>query len=284
MQVYLALNAIDSAKAPGRLSDATARLLAGNFSQYNDWYPIFVEFPALDDASITQFVDTAKRIDGIANPALRSNVLGAFQAEIGIWQILARQREIPENALNPSWMNAVQPFAGASSSIQLFDAARNSLQSILVAAGGNANFTQDEVVDLLAGPAPSSPEAAQVRQEMARRMRAVLDDQRLVSLDTLFGLYDGLGEMAHGAAIGDSLLPLAGALREFEMPRPIFTSGERASWSPLVYTSRHAELQVRTDLTAVIRGSGYACAIGGGARAAGAISQGYAGGPDLRLL
>jgi len=256
LQVYLALNAIDSAKAPGSLSDETARLLAGNLSQYGDWYPIFVEFPALDDASITQFVNTAKRIDDIANPALRSNVLGAFQAEIGIWQILARQRQIPENALNASWMKAVQPFAGASSSIQLFDAARSSLQSILVAAGGNADFTQDEVVDLLAGPAPSSPEAAQVRQEIARRMRAVLDDQRLVSLDALFGLYDGLAQMAKGAAIGSSLLPLAGALREFEMPRPIFTSGERASWSPLVYTSRHAELQVRTDLTAVIRGPG----------------------------
>jgi hypothetical protein len=256
LQVYQMLNAIDGAKAPGRLSDAAAGLLAGNFSRYNNWYPIFVEFPALDDASITQFVNTAKRIDGIANPALRSNVLGAFQAEIGIWQILARQREIPENALNSSWINAVQPFAGASSPIRLFDAARSSLQSLLLAAGGNTNFTQDEVVDLLAGPAPSSPEAAQARQEIARKMRAVLDDQRLVSLDTLFELYDGLAEMAKGAAIGDSLLPLAGALREFEMPRPIFKSGERVSWSPLAYTSRHAELQVRTDLTAVIRTPG----------------------------
>ncbi len=256
LQVYLTLSAIDGAKAPGRMSDSAARLLAGNFSQYNGWYPIFVEFPALDDASITEFVDTARHIDGIANIALRSNVLGTFQAEVGIWQIFARQKQIPENALNTSWIKAVQPFAGASSSIQLFDAARSSLQSTLVAAGGNANCTEDEVVDLLAGPAQSSPEAAQVRQEIARRIRAVLDDQRLVSLDTLFGLYDGLAEMAHGSAIGDSLLPLAGALREFEMPRPIFTAGERVSWSPLVYTSRHAELQVRTDLTAVIRGPG----------------------------
>lgn len=256
LQAYRTLSAIDSAKAPGRLSVATAGLLAGNFSHYKDWYPIFVEFPALDDASITQFVDTAKHVDGIANPALRANVLGAYQAEVRMWQIFARQREIPGNALNASWIKAVQPFASASSSIQLFDAARNSLQSILVAAGGNANLTQDEVVDLLAGPAPSSPEAAQARQEIARKIRAVLNDQRLVSLDTLFGLSDGLAEMAKGAAIGSSLLPLAGTLREFEMPRPIFTSGERASWSPQVYTSRHAELQVRTNLTAVIRGPG----------------------------
>jgi hypothetical protein len=83
-----------------------------------------------------------------------------------------------------------------------------------------------------------------------------MNDQRLVSIDTLFGLYDGLTQMAHGAAIGDSLLRLAGDLREFEMPSPVFTESERVSWSPLVYASRHAELQVRTDLTKVIQSSG----------------------------
>ena len=87
-------------------------------------------------------------------------------------------------------------------------------------------------------------------------MRAVLGDQRLASLDTLFGLYDGLGEMAKGANVGDSLLPLAGTLHEFELPRPIFTEGERVTWSPSVYISRHAELQVRTDLTKVIKAPG----------------------------
>jgi hypothetical protein len=51
------------------------------------------------------------------------------------------------------------------------------------------------------------------------------------------------------------LLSLAENLREFEMPRPVFTGGERAAWSPTVYTSRHAELQVRTDIAKVIRSS-----------------------------
>ena len=126
----------------------------------------------------------------------------------------------------------------------------------MVAAGIKSDPTQDQVVDLLAGPAQKSPEAAQVHDEMARRIRAVLDDQRLVSLDNLFGLYDGLGDMAKGAKNGDSLLPLAGTLREFEMPRPIFTEGERVTWSPTIYTNRHAELQVRTDLTKVIKAPG----------------------------
>jgi hypothetical protein len=256
-QVYLTLSAIDSARPPGkRLSNDAAHLLAAKSAELSNWYPIFVEFPALDDASIGDFAATAERIDGISNPALRSNALGAFQAEIGIWQILARQRQIDDQDLNSSWQGAIRPYAGISSSAQLFEAARKSLRSIVVAAGGNASPTQDQVVDLLAGPAQKGPEALGIHEELAQRMRSVVNDQRLVSLDTLFGLYDGLGEMAHGANIGDSLLPLAGALREFEMPRPIFSSGERVSWSPMVYVSRHAELQVRTDLTKVIQTPG----------------------------
>jgi hypothetical protein len=84
----------------------------------------------------------------------------------------------------------------------------------------------------------------------------VLDDQRLVSLDTLFGLYNGLDEMAHGSTIGNQLVQLAGNLREFEMPRPIFTTSEKIEWAPGIYTSRHAELQIRTDLTKVLQTPG----------------------------
>ena len=256
-QIFVALTAIDSARpADQQLSEGTAQLLASHYSELNDWYPIFVEFPSVGDSSIKSFIDTVESINGIGNPVLRSNVLGAFQAELGIWQILARQQQIPAEKLSASWQALVQPFNGIHSSKELFETARQSLASIVLTAGGKADFTQDQLVDLLAGPAQNSPEGARVHEEIAKRMHAVLDDQRLVPLDALFGLYDGLGKMAHGDAIGDSLLPLAAALREFELPRPIFTSGERVSWSPTVYVSRHAELQVRTDLTKVIKTPG----------------------------
>ncbi|MGD0346451.1 MAG: hypothetical protein ABSA85_06820 [Terracidiphilus sp.] len=256
-QIFVTLSAINSARpAEQQLSEEITQLLASHFAELNDWYPIFVEFPSLDETSIKRFLDTVDHVDAIANPVLRSNVLGAFQAELGIWQILARQKQIPIEQLNASWLAATQPFSGNRSSTDLFEAARQSLVSIVLAAGLKADFTEDQLVDLLAGPAQNGPEGARVHEEIARRMHAVLDDQRLVPLDTLFGLYDGLGKMAHGDAIGDSLLPLAGALREFELPRPIFTSGERVTWSPTVYVSRHAELQVRTDLTKVIKTPG----------------------------
>jgi hypothetical protein len=253
VQIYLALSGIDSARpAEARLSEGTVRLLAGKYSQLGSWYLVFSEFPALNDASITQFVNAAEGVTGISNPVLRSNALGALEANIGLWEILARQQEIPNRAMNTSWQDAVQPFIGISSSERLFDATRSSLRSILAGASDEGNLSQDQIIELLAGPAQQSEAGRRAHEEIAERMRSVLDDQRLVSLDTLFALHDGLDEMSHGAAVKDQLIPLAASLREFEMPRAIFTSGEKAAWAPAIYTSRHAELQVRTDLAKVI--------------------------------
>ena len=75
---------------------------------------------------------------GIPNSVLRSNALGAFQAEVGIWQILARQKQIPTDRLNASWEGAIQPYGGISSSSQLFEAAQEIAAGNPVAAGGSA--------------------------------------------------------------------------------------------------------------------------------------------------
>ena len=257
LQVYISLNAVDSGRtSQERLSPATVRLLAKNFSQFNSWYLIFTEFPELNDASIAAFVNSATSIDSISNQTLRGNVLGAFQANIGLWQILARQGQISPAAQSASWQKVIEPFGKVSSSLQLFDAAHNSLGALLVAAGGKANFSEDEIIDLLAGPQQTSLDGQRMHQEMTTRMHTVLDDQHLVSLDTLVGLSDGLNTMAQGSPAPGGLLSLAGELREFEMPRPIFTNSEKVIWAPRIYSSRHAELQVKTDLTKVISGPG----------------------------
>jgi hypothetical protein len=257
MQIYLMLSAINAGRAadPG-ISEETARLLADRFARYSNWYSIFVEFPQLDDKSIKQFITIADGIDKLPNASYRSNALGAFQADVGVWEILARQGQIEKAKLKESWQSALQPFTSIGTSQQLFDAARGSLNAVLVAAGGKADSSQDEIVDLLAGPAQTTSQGQRVHDELARRMRSVLEDQRLVSLDTLYGLFDGLNAMAHGKAPAGNLMELAGNLREFELPRPIFSGSERASWSPAIYSSRHAELQVRTDLKSVIADPG----------------------------
>jgi hypothetical protein len=257
LQIYLTMCELDKERSPDkRLSPDTVALLASKFAQFNNWYLVFSEFPELTDESATRFVNVADSIDKISNETLRGNALGAFQANIGLWQILARQGEIPKADLNSSWQKMVDPFAKIPSSPQLFDAARASLGELLVAAGGHANDSPSEIVELLAGPRQDTPDGQRVHQELARRINAVLEDQHLVSLDTLFSLSDGFSDMAQGKPANSSMLSLAGELREFEMPRPIFTQSEKIDWAPRVYTTHHQELQVQTDLTKVIKSPG----------------------------
>jgi hypothetical protein len=87
-------------------------------------------------------------------------------------------------------------------------------------------------------------------------MRSVMEGQRLVSLDTILALGEGLDEMGKSETGGEGLIPLARELSEFEMPRPIFTGSERTQWAAGVYNNRHTELQMRTDLTKVIKPPG----------------------------
>ena len=257
LQIYLTMCQLDKERTPeNRLSPETVTLMASKFSQFNNWYLVFSEFPELSGESATRFITVADSIDKISNETLRGNTLGAFQANIGLWQILARQGEIPKQDLNSSWQKMVEPFAKISSSPQLFDAARTSLGGLLVAAGGKATDSPAAIVELLAGPRQDTPDGQRVHQELARRINAVLEDQHLVALDTLFALSDGFSEMAQGKPANSSMLSLAGELREFEMPRPIFTASEKIDWAPRVYTTHHAELQVQTDLTKVIKTPG----------------------------
>jgi hypothetical protein len=253
LQIYLTLGALDSEhSSKSSLSPETLLLIATTYSQFSSWYPIFSEFPQLDDASITRFIHVAGSLDRISNQELRGNALGIFQANLGLWQILARQGEIPEGQLDPSWRRVIDPFERIGSSEQLFDAGRKSLGELMLAATGRINRSQDEILDLLAGPPQESLEGKRIRKDLARRMRLVMEDQRLTSLDTLLELGDGLDAMAHGAHPSERLLALSSELREFEMPRPIFSQSEKDQWAPGVYSQRHAELQVRTDLAKVI--------------------------------
>ncbi|HEU4634912.1 MAG TPA: hypothetical protein VFS41_01955 [Edaphobacter sp.] len=256
LQNYLTLMEIDGRRPEGqKLSPATAKLMANNFAKFGSWYLIFSEFPQLNDEAILRFISVTQSINDISNETLRGNAVGAFQATIGIWQILARQGEIPPDALNDSWMRMVGSFTKISSSTQLFDVARASLADVIKSTG-SSDLSQEGLIELMAGPPQQDAEGQRVRQEIAGRIRNVLEDQRLVSLDTLFALSDGLAAMAQGSQAQPNLLSLAGELREFELPRPIFTNSEKITWAPGVYSTHHAELQIKTDLTRVIKESG----------------------------
>ncbi len=256
VQAFLSLSELDARRPPNHsLRPETVRLLASTFSQFSDQYLVFSEFPSLDDVSITQFVKVVESIDRIHNHILRGNAMGIFQADIGLWQILARQEQIRSADLNPSWQKMIAPFSNVSSPAALFNAGRTSLEEVLRAATGEPNKSQDEILSLLAGPAQHDVEGQRVHAELADRMHSILDGQRLVSLDTLLALGRGLDEAARGETTPSTLVPLAGELREFEMPRPIFTSNERTEWAVGVYNNRHTDLEMKENVAKLLAGA-----------------------------
>jgi hypothetical protein len=254
MQAYLCLSELDHRRAPGhRLSNQTVLLLAKKYTDFSDQYMIFSEFPDLNDQSITRFLSTADSLSKIPDHTLRGNAMGVFQANVGIWQILARQGQIDRAQMNSSWLDLIKPFAQISSDAELVTAGRASVDQLFLAATGKRDGSQDELINLLAGAHQTAAEAQQIHKEIANKIRMVLEDQRLISIDTLFALDDGLKNLAQGGVNKEELLALAGELREFEMPRPIFTNSERDEWAAGTYNNRHTKLQMRTDLAKVIK-------------------------------
>src|SRR6266516_3010144 len=61
--------------------------------------------------------------------------------------------------------------------------------------------THDELIELLAGPHEAGREGQRVHEEIAKGIRPVMDGQRLVSLDTLLALDQGLADMARGEQV-----------------------------------------------------------------------------------
>ncbi len=256
LHIYLMLSEMDRVRMPEqRLTPETVTLLANDFPRFSSQYLFFSEFHELDNQSIAGFLKTAEELDRIHNVALRSNAVGLFQANTSLWQILARQGQIPTSERNASWHAVIHPFSGIVTSDQLFAAGRSSLRDLYQSVTGKREFSQDELVELLAGPGQVSADGRRVRQELANRIRAVLTGQRLASLDTLFALADGLSQLAKGQTSADALVARATELKEFELPRTLFTAGERTEWAPGMPTNTHTTLQTKTDLAKIIKSS-----------------------------
>jgi hypothetical protein len=127
------------------------------------------------------------------------------------------------------------------------------LEEVFRAATGKTTISQDELIDLLAGPAQSSADGQTIHHEVATKIRTVLEGQRLVSLDTVLALGEALHQKAKGNQPDEWLIRRAGEIHEFQMPRPIFTASERTEWAAGVYNNRHTDEEMKTDISKVLK-------------------------------
>jgi len=154
---------------------------------------------------------------------VRANALGALQANVGLWRFW--------RGSSNSGCGHESVVAGNGSSFhrsilcgQLFDAAHSSLRAMLT-RGGEGNLSRIRLWSCW--PARAARRyGARVHEQIADRIRSVLARSAAGVAGTLFTLYDGMDGLAHGSArrIAAST---AGSLKEFEMPRAIFTRARR---------------------------------------------------------
>jgi hypothetical protein len=251
LDMYMTLSEIDRRRPAGaRMSPETARLLVAHYARLHDQYEVFSEFAGLNDASIVHFVNTTEKIDQTRDAVLRGDMMGIFEANLGLWQIFVRQGQIPPSDLNGSWGRTVNPFVAVANPAQLFDAGRTSLAELMKTVTGKREISEEKIVDLLAGPQQTAPEGRRVHAALAADMQQVLADQRLVSLDTLLELSADFEKMGQNAPEVDRQrgAELAEELEEARSPRAMFTEAERAEWAPGHEPNRHIMLEMKTDL------------------------------------
>ena len=154
LALYLQLNEIDRHRASAESAQPRTRFVCWrrNFPVSAISTASSPNFTRLNDASIARFLSVAQSVDRISNHPLRSNAVGIFQSNVSLWEILARQGQLPPEDLNQAWLDVVTPFADVKSSAQLFDAGHASFTALIRRATGKDVFNQDDVIALLAGP------------------------------------------------------------------------------------------------------------------------------------
>ncbi len=251
LKIFMSLSDVDRNRRKP-LEPATVGQLANKWRAYGAQYPIFTESPDISDRTIRLYLDTADAISDIRDQSVRSDVAGSMQALAGFWQILVRQKLIPEDQTDAVLSSVIEPFAKIRSQRDLFDGARNGIQTILKATGAAPGVNpQDRLLDLLAGAV--SPTDDETHQLMLTDMMKGFEAQKLVSVKTLFDLADHLDALAKGEKTNAALLNrLAARVSDLNLPKGSLSSQERNSFSFGFYTEKHIDAQRKLNFRSVI--------------------------------
>jgi len=251
LRIFLAISDLERRRTKP-LEPATVQQLAFRWKTYGAQYPLFSETGSLSDATILLFLDTADRISRTGSNELKANVAGTMQALAGLWQVLVRQKLIPEERADLTLASVLKPFAAVNNNETLFDAGRAGVEQLLRAAGvEDLSNPQERMLDLLAGALKPSDE--ETHQMLLADMLRAFEAQRLVSLKLLFDLDDHLEAMSKGEPMNAQLLGrLAARVSDLNLPKASLTTAERNAMAFGYYAERHIDQQRKLNLRAVV--------------------------------
>ena len=182
----------------------------------------------------------------------KADTAATFQALAALWQVLYRQKLIPEQQADATLSAIIEPFLKVRADGPLFDAGRSGVMTLLKAAGSPDGVNpHDRMIDLLAGSATT--EDQQTLEELRADMLRVFEAQKLVSLKVIFDLADHLESLSRGERLNAALLNrLAARVSELNLPKASMSTQERNATSFGYWTERHLEDQRKLNFRAVI--------------------------------
>ena len=250
LKIFLALTDLERRrKTP--LDAATVDSLARNYRAMGSQYSIFSEAPQLSGKTIGQYMDVADSTDQIHDSMLRADAGGTLQGLIGLWQILLRQGSIPDGKADAAMAGILGQFETIRGERDVFDGGQTGVKLLLEAASVQGRSPQDGMVDLLAGTG-AVPDA-EVQTEMAENLIRIFEAQRLIPLDTLFGLVENLEGAAKGQKVNSALVNKAATrIGEIQLPRAALSTVEKNALAFGYWSERHIEAQRKVNLRAMI--------------------------------
>jgi hypothetical protein len=247
LKIFLAISNVDRYR-PQRLSAAIVQKMILAYPDYGDQFSLFNDAPMLSEETIGACLDLMPRVDKMGNLVRRSDVLGMVQGLTGLWQIFRRQGQIPDAQADTSLRAIITAFWDISGDEKLFDAGREGVRALLAATGSAAEDSpQDRLIDLLSGsPGPGEGPA---HARMVERLNALFNQQRLVSIKTIFDLADHLERVSRGEAFNVAMANrLAASISEVRLPRSTLSSVEANSFAQGHWVEKHIQEQREMNL------------------------------------
>ncbi|MEX2299940.1 MAG: hypothetical protein WD733_03320, partial [Bryobacterales bacterium] len=247
LKIFLAIGNVDRYRTQ-KLSPATVEKMILTFPEYGDQFTLFNDASTLSEETIAAYLDLLPRVDKVGNLVRRSDMMGMIQSLTGLWQILRRQGQIPDAQADPSLRAIVTAFWDISGNERLFDAGREGVRALLSATGSAPEASpQDRLIDLLAGSPGTGEESAHGR--MVERLNSLFNQQRLVSIKTIFDLADHLERVSRGEAFNVAMANrLAASISEVRLPRSTLSSVEANSFAQGHWVEKHIQEQREMNL------------------------------------
>ncbi len=252
LEIFLAITNLERARSQP-FSNATVERLILDHPRFGAQFSFLSESPSLSDQTVIAFLDSMAEIDKINNYGRRADIVGSQQALVSLWQILVRQGQIGLEEADKSLYDISMSFKDVRRNDDaLFQATRAGVQRLLSAANVQADADPHvALVRLLAGR-PGPGDAGQ-HEALVERFNSLFNQQRLVSIKTLFDLADHLERVSRGENFNVAMANrLAETISDVRLPQSELSTAEANAIGMDNWVDRHIRDQRDLNLQRLV--------------------------------